>query len=234
MPHQASPGDPGERRRCAICQAPDRAIHPPSVPPITVSQPPVVVSPTPALGAPPQVAHALANSSAKAPGTSTARHAAQRATCQGTTVPGTMASSSGTMSGTNTRSKYGGPTESLPKFSASMISGYKVPSKTAAMATTNNTLLSSKNDSREPATGGEACPHCGARQANKASETPTTTAKNSKIKRPRPGSVAKACTEVNTPDRTKKVPNKLSENAPMANSTVHALNCPRLSVTMSE
>ena len=41
-------------------------------------------------------------------------------------------------------------------------------------------------------------------------------------------------TEVNTPERTRKVPSKLSENAPMAKSTVQALNCPRLSVTMSE
>ncbi len=235
MPHHANPGEPGKRRRCAICQAPDNTIQPPSVPPITVSQPPLrVVALASPLGAPPQVAHALANSSAKAPGTSTARNAPQRATCQGTTVPGTMASSSGTMSGTNTRSKYGGPTDNLPKFSASMMSGYKVPNNTAAMATTNSTLLSNKNDSREPATGCEACPHCCARQANKDNETPTTTAKNNKINRPRPGSVAKACTEVNTPERTKNVPSKLSEKAPMAKSTVQALNCPRLSVTMSE
>ena len=115
-----------------------------------------------------------------------------------------------------------------------MISGYKVPNSTAAMATTNSTLLSSKNDSREPTTGWELLAHCGARQANKASDTPTTTDKNSKMKMPRPGSVAKACTEVNTPERTRKVPSKLSENPPMANSTVQALNCPRLSVTMSE
>ena len=115
-----------------------------------------------------------------------------------------------------------------------MISGYKVPSNTAAMATTKSTLLSNKNDSREPATGCEALPHCGARQANKARDTPTTEAKNSKIKTPRLGSVAKACTEVNTPERTKNVPSKLSENAAIANSTVQALNWPRLSVTISE
>jgi hypothetical protein len=170
------------------------------------------------------VAQALASSSANAPGTNTERTAAQRATCQGTTVPGTMARSSGTIRGTNTRSKYGGPTDSLPRFSASMISGYKVPSSTAAMATTKSTLLSSKNDSREPTTGCEALAHCGARQANKASDTPTTTTKNSKMNTPRLGSVAKACTDVNTPERTKKVPSKLSENAPIAKSTVQALN----------
>ena len=180
------------------------------------------------------MAQALANKSAKAPGTKTERTAAQRATCQGTTVPGTIASKSGTISGTNTRSKYGGPTDNLPRFSASMMRGYKVPSNTAAMATTKSTLLSNKNDSREPTTGCEALAHCGARQANKAKDTPTTTTKNSKMNTPRPGSVAKACTEVNTPERTRKVPSKLSENAPMAKSTVQALNCPRLSVTMSE
>ena len=38
-------------------------------------------------------------------------------------VPGTKMNNKGTMSGANTRLKYGGPTESLPKFKASMMSG---------------------------------------------------------------------------------------------------------------
>ena len=37
---------------------------------------------------------------------------------------------------------------------------------------------------------------------------------------PRVGSAANACTEVNTPERTRNVPSRLSENAAMASSSV--------------
>ena len=51
---------------------------------------------------------------------------------------------------------------------------------------------------------------------------------------PRSGSVANACTEVSTPERTRKVPSRLSEKAKMASSTVQDLKAPRFSVTASE
>ncbi|MNY69165.1 hypothetical protein D3C86_2070610 [compost metagenome] len=51
---------------------------------------------------------------------------------------------------------------------------------------------------------------------------------------PRSGSEAKACTEVSTPERTRKVPSRLSENAAIASSTVQLLNTPRFSVTARE
>jgi hypothetical protein len=51
-----------------------------------------------------------------------------------------------------------------------------------------------------------------------------------KIKNPRSGSLANACTEVNTPERTRKVPNKLKEKAKMAKSKVQLLKTPRFSV----
>ena len=51
---------------------------------------------------------------------------------------------------------------------------------------------------------------------------------------PRVGSAAKECTDTSTPERTRKVPNKLSENARMASSSVQLLNRPRFSVTASE
>ncbi len=51
---------------------------------------------------------------------------------------------------------------------------------------------------------------------------------------PRAGSVAKACTDVSTPERTRKVPSNENENAAMANSTVQLLKAPRFSVTASE
>ena len=51
---------------------------------------------------------------------------------------------------------------------------------------------------------------------------------------PRRGSVAKACTEVSTPERTRKVPSSDSAKARIASSTVQALKPPRFSVTASE
>jgi hypothetical protein len=54
------------------------------------------------------------------------------------------------------------------------------------------------------------------------------------MKMPRRGSVAKACTEVSTPERTRKVPSSDRENAEIASSTVQFLKLPRFSVTASE
>ncbi len=54
------------------------------------------------------------------------------------------------------------------------------------------------------------------------------------MKMPRAGSEANACTEVSTPERTRKVPSRLREKAAMASSTVQLLNTPRFSVTARE
>ncbi len=54
------------------------------------------------------------------------------------------------------------------------------------------------------------------------------------MNRPRLGSVANACTDDSTPERTRKVPSSDSENAMIASSTVHDLKAPRFSVTASE
>jgi len=54
------------------------------------------------------------------------------------------------------------------------------------------------------------------------------------MKMPRVGSVAKACTEVSTPERTRKVPSSDKEKAEMASSTVQFLKLPRFSVTARE
>ena len=48
------------------------------------------------------------------------------------------------------------------------------------------------------------------------------------MKMPRFGSVAKACTEVSTPERTRKVPSRDSENALIASSTVQFLKAAAL------
>ena len=59
-------------------------------------------------------------------------------------------------------------------------------------------------------------------------------AKNARMKTPRAGSVAKAWTETRTPERTRKVPSKLSEKPKMASNKVQARNAPRFSVTANE
>ena len=115
-----------------------------------------------------------------------------------------------------------------------MMSGYTVPNNTAAVATTSITLLVSKNDSREIQSKRPPKDALGARHANKVNDAPTTKAKKIKMNTPRLGSDANACTDVNTPERTKNVPSSESENAAIANNTVHALKPPRFSVTINE
>src|SRR3546814_7286610 len=51
----------------------------------------------------------------------------------------------------------------------------------------------------------------GARMAKSVSEPPMARASRMRMKKPRSGSVAKACTEVSTPERTMKVPMSDSE-----------------------
>ena len=51
---------------------------------------------------------------------------------------------------------------------------------------------------------------------------------------PRVGSVAKACTEVSTPERTRKVPSSDSEKARMASRMVQTFSASRFSITTAE
>ncbi len=55
-----------------------------------------------------------------------------------------------------------------------------------------------------------------------------------RMKIPRLGSVAKACTEVSTPERTRKVPSSDSANATSDSRMVQLFSASRLSVTASE
>ena len=56
----------------------------------------------------------------------------------------------------------------------------------------------------------------------------------SRIKTPRSGSLAKACTDDSTPERTRNVPIRLSEKAAMARSNVQLRNAPVRSVASAE
>ncbi len=77
-------------------------------------------------------------------------------------------------------------------------------------------------------------PTLGARNANSSKDAPTVIPSSTRMKSPRDGSLAKACTEVSTPERTRKVPSNDSEKVEMASSTVQLLKAPRFSVTARE
>src|SRR5258706_7525749 len=148
--------------------------------------------------------------------------------------PTPIKNAAGAIKGTKTLLKYGGPTESLPRFNASTKSGYNVPRRTDPAATISKTLFVSRNDSRERTSNFEPRPTCLTRQAYSASDPPITSVRKPRMKMPRLGSVANACTDVSTPERTRKVPSKLKEKAAIANNTVQLLKPPRFSVTASE
>ncbi len=54
------------------------------------------------------------------------------------------------------------------------------------------------------------------------------------MKIPRAGSLAKACTLVITPERTRKVPNRLKEKATIDSRIVQLLSASRFSTTIAE
>ena len=54
------------------------------------------------------------------------------------------------------------------------------------------------------------------------------------MKTPRLGSVAKTCTDVSTPDRTRNVPSSDSEKVRIASSSVQILSAERFSITTAE
>src|SRR5690554_3417630 len=74
----------------------------------------------------------------------------------------------------------------------------------------------------------------GARRPNTSSDKPTVIPSSIRMKKPRDGSLANACTEVSTPERTRKVPNSDNEKVVIASNSVQLLNEPRFSVTASE
>src|SRR5699024_12389909 len=112
----------------------------------------------------------------------------------------------------------------IRKSIASPIKGNKVPINTTNVAVSNSRLLPNKNVSRESNLKPDLFCSRGARSANSSKEPPATTARKIKIKVSRAGSLAKACTEVSTPERTINVHSKLNENDQISNSTVQAWN----------
>ena len=94
-----------------------------------------------------------------------------------------------------------------------------------AAATTSRMLLASSNDSRETSSKPPPSPTTSARAARTAAASRRSTiARKARMNMPRAGSVANACTDVSTPERTRNVPSSYSENATIASSTVQLLN----------
>src|SRR5690606_6060002 len=149
-------------------------------------------------------------------------------------VPSDTSASSGSTGSRNIELKYGGPTDSVPRPVASAISGASVPPNTTAVATTSRMLLNSRKLSRDTRSKPAEERSSGARHTYSASEPPMVSTRKARMNRPLPGSAAKLCTEVSTPERTMKVASRQNENVMMASSSVQLLNRPRLSVTASE
>src|SRR5688572_18800654 len=104
----------------------------------------------------------------------------------------------------------------------------------SAAAITSRILLKSRKDSRDHSSKPEEDASFGARQAYRVRAPPMHRMRKPRTNIPRAGSVANACTEVSTPERTRNVPSRLNEKPMMASSSVQLLKRPRFSVTASE
>jgi hypothetical protein len=101
-------------------------------------------------------------------------------------------------------------------------------------AAASSTLFARRKLSLETGSESPPSPMREVRQAYRPSAPPMNNVKSIRMKIPRLGSTAKAWTEVSTPERTRKVPSRLSAKATMASSTVQLRKAPRFSVTASE
>src|SRR5437868_14148470 len=88
-------------------------------------------------------------------------------------MPGASRNTKGSMGIRNATEKYGGPTEILPRFSASRNTGYKVPSRMRPVAATSSTLFMSRKDSRDTGAKPTFDLNSGARHAYRPSAPPT-------------------------------------------------------------
>ena len=139
-----------------------------------------------------------------------------------------------TIKGVKARSKNGGPTESLRSINNSATKGQTVPTKTTKQLMASSKLLAIRALSRLTGAKTPLLSIALARSAKSINAPPKNTAKIIKMNTPRSGSLAKACTEVRTPERTMKVPISEKPKAKIANKIVHAFSASRFSTTMAE
>ena len=139
-----------------------------------------------------------------------------------------------TINGVNAALKNGTPTDNFRSQTNSATNGQMVPIKTTKADTASNRLFATKAVSRLTIAKAPLASSAPARRANNTSDPPMNTPKIIKMNTPRSGSLAKACTDVMTPDRTMKVPISEKPKARMASKIVHAFRLSRFSTTMAE
>jgi hypothetical protein len=153
---------------------------------------------------------------------------------QASSGPNGTATSSARNNGPKVELKKGGPIDSFIPVEASRASGYNVPKNTVRQATVRNKLFRTSAPSRETGANKPPCLSIGARQANSVKAPPMNRTMIARMNTPRVGSLAKACTEVSTPERTMKVPINDSEKVKIASRIVHTFSAFRFSMTSAE
>src|SRR6476661_7297043 len=114
-------------------------------------------------------------------------------------IPTDSNAASGSIESMKVGLKYGGPTDTVPRCSASESSGASVPANTVAAAVTSSTLLNSRKDSRAPSSNPASDFSSGARQAYSDSAPPIMMMRNASssvqlLNSPRLSVTARECT----------------------------------------
>ncbi len=153
---------------------------------------------------------------------------------QASSGPSAVSSSSMSATGTFTRLKNGGPTVTLVPCTASLSTGNSVPHNTVKQATSRIRLLNRKLDSRETSDS-SLCSllRCPRLRTKKKTQVATVSAMNPMNQVPI-DDCAKACTELTTPLRVRKVPKMASRNVLKTSHMFHIFSMPRFSCIMTE
>jgi hypothetical protein len=106
--------------------------------------------------------------------------------------------------------------------------------KTTKVETARRRLFTTNPDSRLTVEKTPFASIAPARSANRSSAPPMKIPRIIRMNTPRSGSLAKACTEVRTPERTMKVPISEKPKARMARRIVQDFSDSRFSTTMAE
>ena len=109
-----------------------------------------------------------------------------------------------------------------------------MPRNTIAAAVASKRLLSTSAPSREIGANNPPLFNDGALTAYSMSAPPMMMISKTRMKTPRSGSLAKECTEVRTPERTRKVPRRESAKVRIASRMVQLFSASRFSTTMAE
>src|SRR6202012_5713351 len=105
---------------------------------------------------------------------------------------------------------------------------------TVAQAVVRKRLLSTRAPSREIGANSPPCFSDEARPANSARLPPMKRQRIIRMPTPRVGSLAKACTDVRTPERTRKVPSSDSEKVRIDSRMVQTFSALRFHIHSAE